>query len=144
MARLVHFLTQAWTPPADPTTSFTGKTIVITGANTGLGFEAALKIYALGAECVVMGVRDIAKGEAAKAEVEKRCSSVEGAGQEGVVRRIEVWKCNMDDYSSILRFVEKVNALEKLDGVVLNAGIFGVSYKLGNYSWEEVLQVNVL
>jgi hypothetical protein len=50
----------------------------------------------------------------------------------------------MDDYSSILRFVEKVNALEKLDGVVLNASIFGVSYKLGNYSWEEVLQVNVL
>ena len=66
MARLVHFLTQTWTPPADPTTSFTGRTIVVTGANTGLGFEAALKIYALGAECVVMGVRDIAKGEAAK------------------------------------------------------------------------------
>jgi len=50
----------------------------------------------------------------------------------------------MDNYSSILRFVEKLNALEKLDGVVLNAGIFGVPYKMGTYSWEEVLQVNVL
>ncbi len=144
MARLVHFLTQAWTPPADPTASFAEKTIVITGANTGLGFEAALKIYALGAECVVMGVRDISKGEAAKAEVEKRCPGIERAGREGVVRRIKVWKCDMDDYSSILRFVEKVNALEKLDGVVLNAGIFGVSYELGKFSWEQVLQVNVL
>ena len=55
-----------------------------------------------------------------------------------------VWTCDMDNYSSILRFVEKLNALEKLDGVVLNAGIFGVPYKMGTYSWEEVLQVNVL
>ena len=134
MARLVHFLTQAWTPPADPTTSFTGRTIVVTGANTGLGFEAALKIYALGAECVVMGVRDIAKGEAAKVEMEKRYAGIADAGREDALRRIEVWKCDMDDYSSILRFVEKVNALEKLDGVVLNAGIFGVPYKVGTYS----------
>jgi NAD(P)-dependent dehydrogenase (short-subunit alcohol dehydrogenase family) len=144
MARLIHFLMQAWTPPADPTTSFSGKTIVITGANTELGFEAALKIYALGAECVVMGVRDIAKREAAKAEMEKRLKGGERAGRDGAVWKVEVWKCDMDDYSSILQFVEKVNALEKLDCLVLNAGIFGVSYKVGNYSWEEVLQVNVL
>ncbi|KAL8979103.1 MAG: hypothetical protein Q9205_005480 [Flavoplaca limonia] len=30
-------------PPEDPTVRFDSRTILITGANTGLGFEAALK-----------------------------------------------------------------------------------------------------
>jgi NAD(P)-dependent dehydrogenase (short-subunit alcohol dehydrogenase family) len=142
MSRLLHFLTQAWTPPANPTTSFAGKTVIITGANSGFGFEAALKLHQLHASLVVLGVRDIAKGKEARQEIEKRCKI---DGEEGEERgRIKVWKCDMDDYTSILEFVEKANGLEKLDGVVLNAGIFGVSYKVGKYSWGEVLQINVL
>jgi NAD(P)-dependent dehydrogenase (short-subunit alcohol dehydrogenase family) len=34
--------------------------------------------------------------------------------------------------------------LQRVDGVVLNAGIFGVQYKERGYGWEEVLQINVL
>src|SRR5207248_1749976 len=44
------FSTLRWAvknPPADPTVSFAGKTVLITGANTGLGLEAALKYAAL-------------------------------------------------------------------------------------------------
>ncbi|KAL8886795.1 MAG: hypothetical protein Q9215_005533 [Flavoplaca cf. flavocitrina] len=36
-------------PPEDPTVRFDSRTILITGANTGLGFEAALKYASLGA-----------------------------------------------------------------------------------------------
>ncbi|RMZ78747.1 hypothetical protein DV737_g3747, partial [Chaetothyriales sp. CBS 132003] len=43
-------------PPANPTTSFAGKTILITGANVGLGFEAAAKFVSLGAKTVIMGL----------------------------------------------------------------------------------------
>ncbi|KAK4157708.1 hypothetical protein C8A00DRAFT_29392 [Chaetomidium leptoderma] len=35
-------------PPADPTVSFAGKTVLVTGANTGLGLEAAVKYATLG------------------------------------------------------------------------------------------------
>ncbi|KAE9378535.1 putative short-chain dehydrogenases/reductase [Stipitochalara longipes BDJ] len=138
MSRLLHFLTQAWSPPANPTTSFAGKTVIITGANSGLGFEAAVKLHQLGCSCLVVGVRDLTKGEAAKKEILRRTGVGAGGGT------IEVWKCDMDDYESLLAFSEKVEGLERVDCVVLNAGIFGVAYKVGRYSWEEVLQVNVL
>ncbi|EHL01191.1 hypothetical protein M7I_2884 [Glarea lozoyensis 74030] len=34
-------------PPKDPTLSFAGKTVLVTGSNTGLGYEAALKFAVL-------------------------------------------------------------------------------------------------
>ncbi|MCV7369162.1 short-chain dehydrogenase [Mycolicibacterium duvalii] len=46
----------------------TGRTAVITGANTGLGFETAKALAAHGAH-VVLAVRDTAKGEAAAARM---------------------------------------------------------------------------
>ncbi len=49
-------------------TEQTGRRVLITGANSGLGKEAALRFAAAGAE-VVMAVRSLAKGEAAKAEI---------------------------------------------------------------------------
>jgi hypothetical protein len=52
--------------------------------------------------------------------------------------RIEVWNCELGDHDHFLNFVKKVN------GVKLNAGIFGISNKLGRYSREEVLQTNAL
>jgi len=138
MSRLLHFLTQAWSPPLDPTTSFAGKTIVITGANSGLGFEAALKVYQLHCSRLILGVRSLSKGLMAKDEILRRAGLGEEAGE------IEVWECDMDDYGSLLAFVAQVEGLERVDGVVLNAGVFGVKYTEGRYGWEEVLQVNVL
>ena len=52
--------------------------------------------------------------------------------------RIEVWNCESGDHDHFLDFVKKVN------GVKLNAGIFGLSNKLGCYSREKVLQINAL
>lgn len=46
-----------------------GKTILITGANTGLGREAARHALALGADTVILGVRTLSKGEDAKANI---------------------------------------------------------------------------
>jgi hypothetical protein len=50
---------------ADPQSSFAGRNVLITGANTGFGFEAAVKTARLGASQVVLGVRDLRKGERA-------------------------------------------------------------------------------
>ena len=46
----------------------TGKLAVVTGANSGTGKEAAKRLAAAGAR-VVMAVRTVAKGEAARAEI---------------------------------------------------------------------------
>jgi NAD(P)-dependent dehydrogenase (short-subunit alcohol dehydrogenase family) len=51
-------------------TSFEGKTVIVTGANTGLGLETARHFTRLGAEKVIIACRTISKGEAAKKSIE--------------------------------------------------------------------------
>jgi retinol dehydrogenase-12 len=52
-----------------PTTSFSGKTVIITGANFGLGKEAAKHIVGLNASKVILACRSVATGEAAKLKI---------------------------------------------------------------------------
>ncbi|KAH9815349.1 Short-chain dehydrogenase/reductase SDR [Teratosphaeria destructans] len=123
-------------PPKDTRPSFTGRTVIVTGANTGLGFEAAIKFVQLDAAKVILGVRTIKKGEDAKAAIEAR------SGRNDVV---EVWHLDMLDYESIKAFAARAEReLERLDIAVLNAGILAARYEQSTYGWEKTLQVNVL
>ena len=97
-----------------PNQSFLGQTIIITGANTGLGFEAAKHLVRLGAEKVVLGVRTLSKGEEAKVEIESR------TGKPGVV---DVWQVDLASYDSVKAFVRKAEDLQRLDVVLENAGM---------------------
>ncbi|KAK3943683.1 hypothetical protein QBC46DRAFT_28136 [Diplogelasinospora grovesii] len=78
-------------PPADPTVSFAGKTVLVTGANTGLGFEAAVKYAALGASKLILGVRSADKGEAARQRIVQRSGRSNG------------------DFITVLRHLEKTH-----------------------------------
>lgn len=98
-----------------PQQSFVGQTIIITGANTGLGFEAAKHVVRLGAEKVILGVRNLSKGNEAKAEIEST------TGKAGVV---EVWLVDLASYDSVKAFVRKAeNDLQRNDVVLENAGV---------------------
>ncbi|KAK0345952.1 hypothetical protein LTR91_018018 [Friedmanniomyces endolithicus] len=108
------FYTQLFITPSAPTTSCTGKTIIVTGANTGLGKEAARHFVQLGAEKVILGCRSLDKGEAAKRDIEV------STGRKGVV---EVWELDLGDYGSVQGFAERAGGLRRLDCVVENAGI---------------------
>ncbi|EQL29140.1 hypothetical protein RJZ56_007141 [Blastomyces dermatitidis] len=124
-------------PPADPKTSFAGKTVLITGANVGLGFEAAIKFAALGASNLILGVRSLPKGEQAKAKIEARtgCSA-------GVIQLIEL---DMSRYQSIEKFFQQVNRrFTVVHAAVLNAGVFQRSYELSTEGWEMSIQVNAI
>lgn len=56
--------------PDYPTFDLSGKTIIATGSNVGLGKEAVKNLVRLNAEKVIIALRSIAKGEAAKAVIE--------------------------------------------------------------------------
>lgn len=58
-----HMARDRFVPPKDFKPDFTGRTVIVTGANTGVGFEAAVKFVALGAEKVILACRTISKGE---------------------------------------------------------------------------------
>jgi NAD(P)-dependent dehydrogenase (short-subunit alcohol dehydrogenase family) len=48
-----------------------GRVVVVTGANSGLGFEAAKAFYTMNPERMILACRSVEKGEAAKAEILK-------------------------------------------------------------------------
>ncbi|PCG94852.1 Short-chain dehydrogenase/reductase SDR [Penicillium occitanis (nom. inval.)] len=133
-------------------TCFAGKTVLVTGANTGLGFEAALKSFGLHAKHVILGVRDVEKGEQAKQRILQTMPQIPLSPSETTrdgnptSQRISVRKLDMSDYDSIHNFVNELAAKDgPLDVAILNAGVFGVKYEpLSKYGWENDLQVNVL
>lgn len=108
------FYSQLFKTPPYPTTDFTGQTIIVTGSNIGLGFEAVRHFTRLNAEKVIMAVRSLEKGEAARKSIE------ESTGRKGVV---EVWILDLARYESVKEFAKKAETLKRLDAVVENAGI---------------------
>ena len=122
--------------PKDVKGSFQGRNVLITGANTGIGFEAAIKFVEQGAAKVIIAVRSIEKGEVAKAKIETRT---------GIKDVVHVWHIDMLDYDSILALAHKVNTeLDHVDIAVLNAGLMAADYELTKYGIEKTLQVWVL
>ena len=123
-------------PPSNPASSFSGKTVLVTGANCGLGFEAALKFTTLGASTVILACRSSSKGEAAAKQIQEQ------TGVTGVVR---VWELDMNNYGSLRALVARVkDELPKLDIALLNAGVVQPRYEQSPEGCEETLQVNVL
>src|ERR1700742_4615754 len=53
-----------------PATLVRGKTVLVTGSNSGLGLEAAQYYYRLGAARLILAVRTPSKGEDAKRDIE--------------------------------------------------------------------------
>lgn len=97
-----------------PTTpDMTGRTVLVTGANAGIGKETAVGLAAAGAE-VVMTARDRAKGEAALAEVRDRAGS----------DRVSVGDLDLASLASIRAFAAEFLAThDRLDVLVNNAGL---------------------
>ncbi|GAB7336446.1 hypothetical protein MBLNU13_g09740t1 [Cladosporium sp. NU13] len=124
-----------WNPPAIVEPSLHGLTVLVTGANTGVGFQAAIKLVKLGAANVIIAVRNLTKGNAAKERIEQ------ATGKTGIV---DVYELDMLDYSSIRAFSGKINCLDRLDVAILNAGIGAHTYAQSCYGWEKTLQVNTL
>lgn len=136
MAMIYRLLQAKLYPPKDTNPDFSGRSVVVTGANTGLGFEAAIKFVNLGAAKVILAVRSLDKGNEAKTKLESR------TGRVGIV---EVWALDMLDYDSIYAFADRVSKeIDRLDIAVLNAGIAKVKYEQSKYGWETTLQVNVI
>ncbi|HEY2688638.1 MAG TPA: SDR family oxidoreductase [Streptosporangiaceae bacterium] len=90
-----------------------GRLIVVTGANSGTGKEAALRLAAAGAH-VVMAVRTVAKGEQARAEILARYPGAE----------LEVRRVDLADLESVREFADGLLAAgTPVDVLINNAGV---------------------
>ena len=113
------FYSQLFVTPPVPSKDLTGKTIIVTGANTGLGKEAARHYVRLNAERVIIACRSLDKGEAAKKDIEA------STGRKGA---IEVWQLDLSSYESVKQFAARAKSLRRLDSIVENAGISTANY----------------
>ncbi|KAL4754723.1 hypothetical protein BDW72DRAFT_190013 [Aspergillus terricola var. indicus] len=97
------------------TESTAGKTYIVTGANTGLGFEAAKHFVRLGAKRVILAVRSIPSGEAAKRKIDEATATNDVA---------EVWALDLSRYASVKTFAKRaITELERIDAVIENAAV---------------------
>ncbi|KAH6649086.1 hypothetical protein BKA67DRAFT_576718 [Truncatella angustata] len=118
-----------------PAASCYGRTVVITGSNTGLGKEAARHYARLGASRLILAVRDLQKGFAAKQDIEHT------AAKNTI---IDVWLLDMASYESVKAFCGRLDTeLDRVDIFHANAGVIPVRFSMteGN---ETTITVNFI
>jgi NAD(P)-dependent dehydrogenase (short-subunit alcohol dehydrogenase family) len=112
-----------WTAADLP--SFTGRTVIITGANSGLGAITARELARNGAK-IIMAVRNTTKGETAAQEI---------PGQ------VEVRRLDLQDLSSVRQFADGIGTADIL---INNAGVMAVPYAETADGFESQIGTNHL
>jgi len=121
---------QKWTQENIP--DLTGKIIIVTGGNSGLGYESVLAFANHGAE-VIMASRNAQKAEAAKSKIlEKKPSG-----------RVEIMELDLGSLESVKNFATGFKKkYKKLDVLLNNAGIMMTPYQLTKDGFESQLGTN--
>ncbi|EEA93157.1 retinol dehydrogenase 12 [Pseudovibrio sp. JE062] len=133
-----------WT--ADQLPSLEGKTYIITGGNSGIGFEAARMLAGAGGD-VVIACRNAEKGSAAQHALQAQAKG-----------KIDLVQLDLSDLVSVRSAAEIVaSRYTKIDGLINNAGImqtpelksvdgyelqFATNH-LGHFLWSGLLKLNV-
>lgn len=111
----------------------TGKTVVVTGGNSGIGFETALALARAGAR-VVITARDQSRGQAA-------LRRMEGEGCSGV----ELSLFDLGSLDSVRQGADDLlRRVERLDVLVNNAGVVLSERRLTEDGYEATFAINHL
>ena len=111
-----------------------GRRAVVTGANTGLGYQTALALAGAGAE-VIMAVRDLDRGQDAAQRIRDRVDEP----------KLRVLHLDLADLASVREFAAEQAATGPLDLLVNNAGLMLVPRReLTKDGFESQMGVNHL
>lgn len=125
--------------PADKWTAadipdLTGKVIIVTGANSGIGFEAAKEFTANGAR-TILACRSIEKAAAALAYIQAEVPDA----------AVEIMKLDLASLDSVRQFAADFKEkYDRLDILVNNAGIMMVPYGTTEDGFERQFGTNHL
>jgi NAD(P)-dependent dehydrogenase (short-subunit alcohol dehydrogenase family) len=113
----------SWTAADLP--SFAGRTVIVTGANSGLGLVTARELGRVGAH-VILACRTASKGTEAAATI---------------TGDVEVRSLDLQDLASIKEFADGV---QSVDVLINNAGIMAVPYAVTKDGFESQIGTNHL
>ncbi len=114
--------------------NLTGKTYVVTGANSGIGLVTARQLAKQGAT-VIMGVRRVNEGKRVAAEIRSEIATA----------KLVVYQLELDDLKSVRTFAAEVNSNHpKLQGLVNNAGVMKTPFGRTKDGFETQFGVNHL
>ncbi|KAF4584682.1 hypothetical protein EYR40_004669 [Pleurotus pulmonarius] len=130
-----QFLKDQWTPAAPvEKTDLTGKIVLVLGANTGIGYEAAKHFATMKPARLIMACRSRERGAAAVANI-KQSTGFDA----------ELWLVDLCSFASVKAFADKFEKeVERLDILVANAAIISTKYEKTEDDWETSIQVNHL
>jgi NAD(P)-dependent dehydrogenase (short-subunit alcohol dehydrogenase family) len=112
-----------WTAANLP--SFAGRTVIVTGANSGLGAVTARELARVGAQ-VILAVRNTGKGEAAARDM---------------TGDVEVRRLDLGDLASVRQFADGVDTVDVL---INNAGVMAVPHAVTADGFETQIGTNHL
>ncbi|KAG0694077.1 short-chain dehydrogenase [Suillus ampliporus] len=132
---ILGFLGEQWTELPISTADISDKSLVVVGANVGLGNEAAVRLAQLKPKSLLITSRDEAKCERSKADVETRSGMTD----------IESWPLELSSFDSVRSFVNRFEVKGcTVDALIANAGVATEKYAKTPDGYETTLQVNHL
>ncbi|GJN74602.1 hypothetical protein PLICBS_008693 [Purpureocillium lilacinum] len=124
-----------WSTLPYPDEDCSGRTIIITGGNSGLGLEAARHFVRLNAAKVVLACRSVERGEAARRDIEA------SQKRDGVV---EVWQLDLGSFESVKDFAARASSqLGRLDVLLNSASILVHDFAIVE-GHETMMTVNII
>lgn len=122
-----------WTPAQMP--SLTDSTVVVTGANSGLGYEGTRQFARRGAT-VVMACRSLDRARSAKQQIEADNQFHEEAA-------LDVRECDLASLDSVRTFADGMaDAYDSVDILCNNAGVMAIPRRETEDGFEMQLGVN--
>lgn len=113
----------SWTAADLP--SFAGRSVIVTGANSGLGAVTARELARVGAQ-VILAVRNTGKGEAAAGDM---------------TGDVEVRRLDLQDLHSVRQFPDGIDGVDVL---INNAGVMAVPHAVTTDGFESQIGTNHL
>ncbi|KAK7530023.1 hypothetical protein IWX49DRAFT_489297, partial [Phyllosticta citricarpa] len=128
--------------PLSKETDLARKTATVTRANAGIGSESARQLLLLNADVVILGVRNLVKGEDVKKSL-LQDETIRLSGRSA--SSVKMMKLDLADYASVVDFVSRIQVeVQELHILILNAAIGNINLQWAPTGHELLLQVNFL
>lgn len=118
----------------DTSVDLTGRVVVITGANAGIGYSTARALAPLGARLLLV-CRNMERGEQAARRVREECPSA----------NVELLRCDVSELEDVAALAKDIQARSpKVDRLILNAGVMLDQREENAAGIERTFATNVL